>query len=80
MTFRRRSSKDRGEPRGLMETPPFRMPPLYCITYADVNKCYFEGSPLKGGPFKREWTGARSRRTFLFELLTEDCGHCNLTP
>jgi len=51
MTFRRRSSKDRGEPRGLMETPPFRMPPLYCITYADVNIEFSDRDGAVSDPF-----------------------------
>gem|GEM_PF-6402312 len=29
-----------------METPPFRMPPLYCITYAEVNKIQDNGSGI----------------------------------
>jgi hypothetical protein len=38
MTRFRRSSSTFGEPLGRgMETPPLRMSPLYCITYAEVN-------------------------------------------
>ncbi len=38
ITLRLRSSSNLGDPFGRIETPPFRMSLLYCISYAEVNK------------------------------------------